>query len=98
MTDSFTGFIETIDALRQVYEQPSKGAAAKEISRLDENCQRFIALSPFMCIGTMNVSGSADVSPRGGEPGFVHVIGPNLIAFPDRPGNNRLDSPHQHRQ
>jgi PPOX class probable FMN-dependent enzyme len=32
------------------------------------------------------------VSPRGGEPGFVHVIDAHTIAMPDRPGNNRLDS------
>jgi PPOX class probable FMN-dependent enzyme len=33
-----------------------------------------------------------DVSPRGGEPGFVHVLDQHRLALPDRPGNNRLDS------
>lgn len=33
-----------------------------------------------------------DVSPRGGEPGWVHVLDPARLAFPDRPGNNRLDT------
>jgi uncharacterized protein len=32
------------------------------------------------------------VSPRGGEPGFVHALDDGHIAFPDRPGNNRLDT------
>ncbi|HJT14489.1 MAG TPA: pyridoxamine 5'-phosphate oxidase family protein [Dongiaceae bacterium] len=29
---------------------------------------------------------------KGGEPGFVHAIDDTHIAFPDRPGNNRLDT------
>ncbi len=32
------------------------------------------------------------MSPRGGEPGFVHVLDETTLAMPDRPGNNRLDS------
>jgi uncharacterized protein len=92
MSDRFGDFIETIGALRAVYDQPSKGAAAKQIDRIDAHCRRFIELSPFVCIGTISGDGRADVSPRGGEPGFAHVLGPNLIAIPDRPGNNRLDN------
>jgi len=34
----------------------------------------------------------ADVSPRGDPAGFVHVLDPNTVVIPDRPGNNRLDS------
>src|SRR5207245_2403146 len=34
----------------------------------------------------------ADASPRGGNPGFVHVAGPNRLLMPDRSGNNRIDS------
>ena len=36
--------------------------------------------------------GSVDASPRGGNPGFIHVAGPNLLLMPDRSGNNRIDS------
>ncbi|MCR5874163.1 pyridoxamine 5'-phosphate oxidase family protein [Phenylobacterium sp. J426] len=36
--------------------------------------------------------GAIDVSPRGGEPGFVHVgEGGREVFLPDRRGNNRLD-------
>ena len=28
----------------------------------------------------------------GGNPGFIHVAGPNLLLMPDRSGNNRIDS------
>ena len=79
-------------ALRGVYPQASKPIRDKAIDYLDEFAQRFISLSPFFCVGTSRPDGPADVSPRGGEPGFVHVLGSRQLAFPDRPGNNRLDT------
>ncbi|MGO2343358.1 MSMEG_1061 family FMN-dependent PPOX-type flavoprotein [Vibrio litoralis] len=33
-----------------------------------------------------------DASPRGGSPGFVHVLDSHTIAFADWPGNNRIES------
>jgi hypothetical protein len=53
--------------------------------------RNFIALSPFLCMGTSSEHG-ADVTPRGDQPGFVHVLDDNTILIPDWPGNNRLDS------
>ncbi|MCF4166800.1 pyridoxamine 5'-phosphate oxidase family protein [Zavarzinia compransoris] len=78
--------------LRTVYPMPSDGATMKQLSFLDVHCSRFIELSPFVCIGTSRPDGGADVSPRGGAPGFVHVLDANRLAMPDWPGNNRLDS------
>ena len=78
--------------LRAIYRQPSQGAAGKDIGRIDKHMAHFISLSPFLCIGTMGPRGASDVSPRGGEPGFVHVLGERTLAMPDRPGNNRLDT------
>jgi uncharacterized protein len=93
MNERVSGFlIDTPAALRELYELPSRGAVAKEIDRIDAHSRRFIALSPFVCVGTMSTDGHADVSPRGGEPGFVHVLDDGRLAIPDRPGNNRLDS------
>jgi PPOX class probable FMN-dependent enzyme len=43
-------------------------------------------------MGTMGPDGLGDVTPRGGERGFVHVLDERTLAMPDRPGNNRLDS------
>ena len=79
-------------ALRTVYDEPHPGALAKVLSFLDPHARHFITLSPFFCIGTGREGGMADVSPRGGEPGFVHVLDDRHLAFPDRPGNNRLDT------
>lgn len=88
-------FDETIrdDAgLRQVYAAPSKGVQDKCFPHLDKHSRRFLELSPFFCIGSSRADGLGDVSPRGGEPGFVHALDDRRIAYPDRPGNNRLDT------
>ena len=78
--------------LRTVYKPPGGGAVGKDIAQIDAHFAHFISLSPFLCIGTSGENGMCDVSPRGGEPGFVHVIDARTLAMPDRPGNNRLDS------
>lgn len=78
--------------LRTVYPKPGDGAVNKQLDRLDPHSRRFIELSPFLCIGTSRPDGLADVSPRGGEPGFVHILDDRRLAMPDRPGNNRLDT------
>ncbi len=88
MTDS----IESPGALRRIYA-PAKGrSVAKQIDRLDVHCRRFIALSPFVVLATANRQGDPDSSPRGGAPGFVHVVNEHTLLIPDSPGNNRLDS------
>jgi PPOX class probable FMN-dependent enzyme len=79
-------------ALRAVYRQPAKAVREKSFPHLDQHSRRFLELSPFFCIGSSQPDGLADVSPRGGEPGFVHALDDTHIAFPDRPGNNRLDT------
>jgi PPOX class probable FMN-dependent enzyme len=84
--------VECEDDLRSLYGSPSELAVRKCIDRLDEHCRAFIALSPFVAVGTSGPDGSADVSPKGDAPGFVSVLDERTIAIPDRPGNNRLDS------
>jgi PPOX class probable FMN-dependent enzyme len=86
------GVIETEAELRKLYKPPGAASIAKTLPRIDEHARRFIELSPFVCVGTTGPDGLGDVTPRGGEPGFVHVLDPTHVAMPDRPGNNRLDS------
>jgi len=78
--------------LRTLYGQPSGLAVVKQIDHIDPHCRQFIALSPFLCLGTSDEAGRQDVSPRGDMPGFVQVLDDHTLAIPDRPGNNRLDS------
>jgi PPOX class probable FMN-dependent enzyme len=84
--------IESVEALRELYNLPSELARRKQLDRLDAHCRRFIELSPFMLVSSSGADGLADVSPRGDQPGFVRVIGERTLAIPDRRGNNRLDT------
>ena len=78
--------------LRSLFSVTHDLAIQKVQPVLDTHAQAFISRSPFLCLGTQNMDGKADVSPRGDPVGFVKVIDQNTLAIPDRPGNNRLDS------
>jgi PPOX class probable FMN-dependent enzyme len=78
--------------LRALHAPPSDLVQKKCVDRLDKHCRAFIALSPFLVLGTANADGRADVSPRGDPPGFVKVLDDKTLLIPDRPGNNLLDS------
>ena len=84
--------ITSIEELRVAYPPMIERSKTKEIAALDQHCRDYLALSPFMMMGTQSKDGLGDVSPRGDLPGFVKVINDTTIAIPDRPGNNRLDS------
>jgi len=86
------GAIDSEAGLRTRYKAPSGVAQKKVLSRLDKHCRRFIELSPFLCVSSAGLDGSADVSPRGDAPGFVGVPDDRTVVIPDRPGNNRLDT------
>jgi len=78
--------------LRALFGRPHALAVRKSLPRLDHYCRDFIALSPFLCIGTTGADGRADVSPRGDPAPFVQVLDDRTLVIPDRPGNNRLDT------
>lgn len=84
--------ITTEEALRTIYAQPAEPVRKKAFPHLDKHSRHYLELSPFFCIGSNRPDGLGDVSPRGGEPGFVQALDDRHIAFPDRPGNNRLDT------
>ena len=78
--------------LKSIYSTPSPRVIAKARPEVDAHAKKFIAMSPFCVLATSGSDGSVDASPRGGNPGFVHVLGPNQLVMPDRSGNNRIDS------
>jgi len=84
--------IGTDNELRNNFGEPMELALQKQLGALDVHCKDFITRSPFLCIGTSDANGKADVSPRGDPPGFVQILDDNTIFIPDRPGNNRLDT------
>jgi PPOX class probable FMN-dependent enzyme len=78
--------------LPAIYPKPSPRVIAKARPEIDAHAKKFIAMSPFCVLATSGSDGSVDASPRGGNPGFVHVPAPNQLLMPDRSGNNRIDS------
>jgi PPOX class probable FMN-dependent enzyme len=74
------------------YRPPSQLVQDKEIDHVDAHCAAFIGLSPFATLATAGADGWPEISPRGGDPGFVRVLDPSRLALPDRQGNNRVDS------
>ena len=82
----------TVSEVREIYPRPEGAAVQKRWRKLDRFMRAFIERSPFLCLGTANAAGKADVSPRGDPPGFVQVLDDETLLIPDRPGNNHLDS------
>jgi PPOX class probable FMN-dependent enzyme len=78
--------------LSSIYPAPSPRVVAKARPEIDAHAAKFIRMSPFCVFATSGADGSVDASPRGGTPGFVHVISPTQLLMPDRSGNNRIDS------
>ena len=78
--------------LATIYAAPTPRVIAKARPAIDVHAKKFIGMSPFCVLATSGSNGSVDASPRGGNPGFVSVAGPNELLMPDRSGNNRIDS------
>ena len=60
--------------LRSLFDATHTLAVQKFQTSLDRHAQEFIRRSPFLCIGTQNLDGKADVSPRGDPVGFVKIL------------------------
>lgn len=84
--------VDNEESLRSLFGDTHPLAVKKCLPALDDYCRDYISRSPFMCLSTQHIDGSADVSPRGDPAGFVRIIDQHALAIPDRPGNNRLDS------
>jgi predicted pyridoxine 5'-phosphate oxidase superfamily flavin-nucleotide-binding protein len=52
----------------------------------------FIENAPFFFLATADAKGRPDCSFKGGLPGFVRVIAPDLLVFPDYDGNGMFKS------
>jgi PPOX class probable FMN-dependent enzyme len=90
--DPFSGAFERPEQLREFYDAPMEAAVRKDIGHIDALCRRLIAAAPMLFVATFSSEGHADVSPRGGQPGFVTVLDHQHLAIPDATGNRRLDT------
>lgn len=84
--------ITTLEQLRELYNMPHPLAVAKDIKHIDQHTRTFIENSRLFFLSSTSQDGFLSVSPRGGEAGFVKVLDDKTLAFPDSPGNNRLDT------
>ena len=90
--DPFSGAFERPEQLREFYDAPMHAAVRKDIGHIDALCRRLIDAAPMLFVATFSAEGHADVSPRGGQPGFVTVLDDKQLAIPDATGNRRLDT------
>lgn len=86
--------ITTIDELEALYPGIAKIAPQvwdKETPVITAEYRQLIEAAPFFAIASIGAEGM-DCSPRGDGPGFVRILDARTVAFPDRRGNNRLDT------
>jgi uncharacterized protein len=83
--------IETLAELEALYGTPNDASTAKEVAALTPEYKALIGASPFAVFATCGPDG-LDASPRGDLPGFVRIVDAKTLQFPDRRGNNRIDS------
>ncbi len=77
-----------LDAL---YDPPAERIQKSVLGHLVEFHRQYLAAATFFCLATGSARG-LDASPRGGPPGFVHVLDDHHVVFADWPGNNRIES------
>ncbi|HET6449539.1 MAG TPA: MSMEG_1061 family FMN-dependent PPOX-type flavoprotein [Conexibacter sp.] len=90
--DPFAGAIAGEARLRELYERPMPHVLRKQLDHVDEMARRLIALTPIVFVASHDADGRCDVTPRGGQPGFVSVLDEHHVAIPDATGNRRLDT------
>ncbi|QTL41693.1 pyridoxamine 5'-phosphate oxidase family protein [Xenorhabdus budapestensis] len=83
--------VTDITTLEQIYGKPTALAVIKETDHIHPIYRPFIESAPFAALATMGKEGM-DVSPRGDQPGFIHIEDEKTLILPDRKGNNRIDS------
>ncbi len=77
-----------LDAL---YDPPAERIQKAVLDHLVAFHLDYLKVATFFCLATGSDRGF-DASPRGGPPGFVHVLDNKTIVYADWPGNNRIES------
>ena len=92
MVDPFHTALASVEELRDLYPPVLERAVRKDIGYLDDLCRRLIGGCSIVFLATHSAEGHSDVTPRGGQPGFVTVLDDHRLAIPDATGNQRLDT------
>lgn len=78
--------------LRSQLGEPKDRTVGKLRDHLHPWVEELIRASPFAVLSTSDERGRCDASPRGGTPGFVHVVDDRHLLFPDVAGNRLFQS------
>jgi len=76
--------------LADLFGEPSRVVKEAFCEHLEAKTRRFISLSPLVFIASGNAAGELDLSPKGGEPGFVRIRNDRTLLIPDSKGNNKV--------
>ena len=60
--------------------------------RFTDADKAFIEALPFFFLATADAQGRPDCSYKGGDPGFVRILAPDRLVFPDYDGNGMFRS------
>ena len=60
--------------------------------RFNDEDRAFVESVPFFFLATADAEGRPDCSFKGGLPGFVQVVAPDALVFPDYDGNGMFKS------
>ena len=86
------GSVATDNRFSKAFGTPSQRATGKVVNVMTEVVKEFIANSPFIMMATSSGDGACDASPKGGKPGFVHILDDRHIIIPDVAGNRLFQS------
>ncbi len=86
------GSVATDNRFTKEFGTPSPRATGKVVNVMTDVVMEFIAKSPFLVMATSSGDGGCDASPKGGKPGFVHVMDDRHIIIPDVAGNRLFQS------
>lgn len=87
---AITGTPSVRDARRRYYRVETAPGPAGARDALADDEREFIRRRDSFYLATVNEAGWPYVQHRGGPPGFLRVIRPDLLAFADYPGNRQL--------
>jgi predicted pyridoxine 5'-phosphate oxidase superfamily flavin-nucleotide-binding protein len=68
--------------------EATHGPTVRHADVLDERLQQIVGRTDTFFVGSADPDGNADASHRGGNPGFLQVLSPNRLRWPDYRGNS----------
>jgi len=73
--------IEGVEGVRDTHVR-------RHADALDARTEQIVSAADTFFIGSADTEGNADASHRGGNPGFLQVLSPNRLRWPDYRGNS----------